>query len=74
MPGRRARRRGARRATRTAATAEAVTAVKLARLRRLTAAWLEAHDVRPASVRIDVIAVTLPARGAAVVDHLVGVV
>lgn len=63
-----------RRSDRFGSPAEAVTAAKLARLRRLTAAWLAAHDVRPASVRIDVIAITVPARGAAVVDHLVGVV
>jgi len=63
-----------RRSDRFGSPAEAVTAIKLARLRRLTAAWLQAHDVHPESVRIDVIAVTLPPRGAAVVEHLVGVV
>ena len=52
----------------------AVTPEKLARLRRLTAQWLVAHDVHPDSVRIDVLAIVLPARGAAQVDHLVGVV
>jgi len=54
--------------------AEAVTPRKLARVRRLTAQWLAAHDVRPASVRIDVLAVLVTGRGAAQVDHLVGVV
>ncbi|MBD8060524.1 YraN family protein [Cellulomonas sp. JH27-2] len=54
--------------------AEAVTRLKLARVRRLAAQWLAAHDVRAASVRVDVIAVILPRSGAAVVDHLVGVV
>ena len=34
--------------------AEAVTASKRARLRRLTARWLEEHDVRVATVRFDV--------------------
>jgi len=53
--------------------AEAVTPRKLARLRRLTAQWLATHDVRPHSIRIDVIAVVLPARGAARLEHLVGV-
>ncbi len=53
---------------------EAVTARKLARLRRLTALWLAAHDdVRPASVRIDVVAVLLGS-GAPQLEHLVGVV
>ncbi len=54
--------------------AQAVTREKLARLRRLTALWLAAHDLHPASVRLDVIAVLVPGRGAAQVDHLVGVV
>ena len=52
----------------------AVTPEKLARLRRLTAQWLAAHDVHPDSVRIDVLAIVVPPRGAAQVDHLVGVV
>jgi putative endonuclease len=63
-----------RRSERFGHPAQAVTAAKLARLRRLTALWLAAHDVRPASVRIDVIAVLVPGRGAAQVEHLVGVV
>lgn len=63
-----------RRSERFGHPAQAVTAAKLARLRRLTALWLAAHDVHPASVRIDVIAVLVPGRGAAQVDHLVGVV
>ncbi|HEY5515801.1 MAG TPA: YraN family protein [Pengzhenrongella sp.] len=54
--------------------AEAVTPRKLARLRRLTAQWLAAHDVHPRSIRIDVIAVLVPRRGAASLEHLVGVV
>ena len=63
-----------RRSARFGSPAEAVTAAKLARLRRLVALWLAAHDVRAASVRIDVVAVVLPPAGAPVVDHLVGVV
>ncbi|WP_169165894.1 YraN family protein [Cellulomonas taurus] len=39
--------------------AEAVTASKLGRLRRLAAHWVAAHDLRPASIRVDVIAVLL---------------
>ncbi|GIG21833.1 UPF0102 protein [Cellulomonas chitinilytica] len=54
--------------------AEAVTRHKLARVRRLAAQWLASHDTRPASVRVDVIAVLLPRQGAAQVEHLVGVV
>ena len=53
--------------------AEAVTWSKLARLRRLAAAWLDAHDVHPGSVRIDVVAITVPRRGGPQVEHLVGV-
>ena len=54
--------------------AEAVTARKIARLRRLTAQWVAAHEVRPRSIRIDVIAVLVPRSGAAQVEHLVGIV
>ena len=53
--------------------AEAVTARKLARLRRLAAQWLDAHDLRPTSVRIDVIAVRTSPCGAARVEHFAGV-
>ena len=53
--------------------AEAVTAVKLSRLRRLAAQWLDAHDLRPVSVRIDVIAVRTARHGAAQVEHLAGI-
>lgn len=63
-----------RRSQRFGHPALAVTPDKLARLRRLTALWLAAHDVRPASVRIDVVAIVVPPRGAARLDHLVGVV
>jgi len=54
--------------------AEAVTPLKLARVRRLTVQWLAAHDVTAASLRIDVIAILLPAHGAARLEHLRGVV
>jgi putative endonuclease len=56
---------------------ESVTEVKLRRLHRLAAAWLHERDDaslwRPAAVRIDVVAVTRPLRGPALIDHLVGV-
>lgn len=54
--------------------AEAVTPAKLARLRRLAGQWLDAHDLHPTGVRIDVIAVRTARSGAASVEHLVGVV
>ncbi|WP_298459597.1 YraN family protein [uncultured Cellulomonas sp.] len=53
--------------------AEAVTDRKVARLRRLTAQWVATHEVRPRSIRIDVIAVLVPRSGAAQVEHLVGI-
>ena len=53
---------------------EAVTEAKLARLRRLAGLWTAAHGVRPADVRIDLVAVLRPPRGAAVLDHVRGLV
>ena len=53
--------------------AEGITWKKLARLRRLAAIWLHEHDLTPPEVRIDVVAVIRPSRGAAVVDHVRGV-
>jgi putative endonuclease len=52
---------------------EAVTPAKLARLRRLAAAWLAQQPVRFADVRVDVVAVVVPRRGAARLQHLRGV-
>jgi putative endonuclease len=49
---------------------EAVTAAKMSRLRRLTAAWLAAQDHYFPDVRIDVIGVTWPSPGPAVVEHV----
>lgn len=54
--------------------AEAVTRAKLGRLRRLAGQWLAAHDVRPRSVRVDVVAVHVAPAGAARVEHLEAVV
>jgi putative endonuclease len=51
---------------------EAVTPAKLDRLKRLAARWAEDHGVRPAEVRIDLVAVHRPRRGAASVDHVAG--
>ncbi len=52
----------------------AVRAEKTERLRRLAERWLERHGgPPPGGVRIDVIGVLLPARGAPVVEHVRGV-
>jgi putative endonuclease len=52
---------------------EAVTAQKGERLRRLAAAWLAEHHVHPDEVRIDLVGVLVPRRGAPVVEHVQGV-
>ena len=52
---------------------EALTSAKAARLQLLAARWMEARGVRPPDVRIDVVAVLQPGRGAARVDHVRGV-
>src|SRR5690606_29274954 len=52
---------------------EAVTGHKAARLRRLAMHWLQVHDVDPPSLRIDVVSVVLPSRGAPVVERIAGV-
>jgi len=49
---------------------EAVGPLKLRRLRRLTAAWLAERGEAFEDVRIDVVGVTLPARGAPLVEHV----
>ena len=53
---------------------ESITATKLARLRRLAAAWLSDHDVHPADVRIDLVAVHRPRRGPSTLEHVRGLV
>jgi putative endonuclease len=52
---------------------EAVTGQKAARLRRLASYWLDEHDVNPPSVRIDVVSVLVPAKGAPHIDRVTGV-
>jgi putative endonuclease len=52
---------------------EAVVGRKAARLRRLAAYWLEVHDVEPVAVRIDVVSVVVPSKGAPHVEHVAGV-
>lgn len=49
---------------------EALSRPKAARLRRLALAWVEARGVRPAGIRIDLVAVMRSAQGAAEVSHL----
>lgn len=50
--------------------AEAISRRKADRLRRLACRWLQEHPAGGADVRFDVVSVTRPARGAAVVEHL----
>jgi putative endonuclease len=52
---------------------EAVTARKAARLRRLAARWLVDHELNVPAVRIDLVGVLKPARGAASIEHVRGV-
>jgi putative endonuclease len=52
---------------------EAVSGRKAMRLRRLAMHWLEVHDIDPPSVRIDVVSVVKPERGAAIVERIAGV-
>lgn len=49
---------------------EAITPVKLARLRRLAAAWCDAHPGGYERIRIDAIAVLAPTRGLVEIEHL----
>ncbi len=53
---------------------EKVTPAKLARLRRLAARWIRDHAARPPDVRIDLVSVMRPRRGAALVEHVRGAV
>jgi putative endonuclease len=52
---------------------EAVTADKAARLHRLAERWIDDHAVRPPDVRFDLVGVLRPRRGAALVEHVSGV-
>ena len=53
---------------------EAITADKLERLQRLALLWAETHGVAPAETRIDLVAVYHRSRGAALVEHVPGLV
>lgn len=52
---------------------EAVSPAKLDRLRRLGQRWADDHGLRPPDTRIDVVAVRVPRRGAAEVEHVRGI-
>lgn len=52
---------------------EAVTARKAARLRRLAAAWATERDLHVPDIRIDLVGVLRPRRGAPQVEHVRGV-
>ena len=49
---------------------EAITAAKLARLRRLAAAWCEAHPGEATSIRIDAVAVVAGRSAPVRIEHL----
>ncbi len=62
-----------RRSTAFGHPAEAVTHAKLARLRRLAGAWVEAHEVRAAGLRIDVVAILQRPGEPVRIEHVRGV-
>jgi putative endonuclease len=62
-----------RRSERFGTPVEAVDWRKTAKLRRLAAAWLQAHDEHPGRIRIDVIGILRPVDGPARVRHVQGV-
>jgi putative endonuclease len=53
---------------------EAVDPVRLERLHRLVWRWAQEHGVHPGEARVDLVAVQRPRRGAAVVEHVEGLV
>lgn len=52
---------------------EAVTDLKVARLRRLAERWLEERGVAARDIRIDLVGVLRPRRGASLLDHVRGI-
>ena len=52
---------------------EAVTDIKVARLRRLATRWLEARGVAVRDIRIDMVGIVRPRRGASILDHVRGI-
>jgi putative endonuclease len=53
---------------------EAVDEVRLERLHRLVWRWADEHDVHPGEARVDLVAVQRPPRGAALLEHVKGLV
>ncbi len=51
---------------------ESITYKKLTTLRKLAGRWLQSHQVRPAAVRIDIIAVLFDQNTPPTVDHVRG--
>lgn len=51
---------------------EGVTPAKLERLGRLAEAWQRAHAIQAPAVRIDLVGIVRPRRGAATVEHVRG--
>ncbi|HEY4268537.1 MAG TPA: YraN family protein [Galbitalea sp.] len=49
---------------------EAITTQKLARLRRLAAAWCDAHPGSHRRIRIDAVAIIAPTHGLVEIEHL----
>ncbi|WP_426244021.1 YraN family protein [Nocardioides sp. LHG3406-4] len=52
---------------------EAVDAAKVARLRRVADEWVRERSLSPGDIRVDLVAVLRPPRGASVVEHVAGV-
>ncbi len=52
---------------------EAITTAKASRLHRLGWMWVRSHSLCYAALRVDIISITRPRRGPALVEHIVGV-
>jgi putative endonuclease len=52
---------------------EAVDGEKVARLRRVAEEWVAAHAAVPREVRVDLVAITRPAKGASLLEHVRGI-
>ncbi|GAB6987372.1 YraN family protein [Nocardioides pyridinolyticus] len=52
---------------------EAVTDIKVARLRRLAVRWVEERGVAVRDIRIDLVGIVRPRRGASLLDHVRGI-